>query len=106
MTHINRKNLLLQAATAVMTFQEQFPVYGNSYEPAQNFAANSNPTPISQIKKNQGMEEFVYGDGFSCWAINQKNADRKHTKWLRENSINTEDGREDLNHDSGEYFES
>lgn len=99
------KEMLYPLLFSSALMEESRPVYGNSYEPVQNFAANSNPTPISQIKKNQGMEEFVYGDGFSCWAINQKNADRKHAKWLRENSINPADGREDLNRESGEYFE-
>lgn len=99
------KDMLYPLLLSSALMEESRPVYGNSYEPEMNFAANSKPTPISQIKKNQGMEEFVYGDGFSCWAINKKNADRKHAKWLRENSINPVDGREDLNRESGEYFE-
>jgi hypothetical protein len=30
-----------------------------------------------------GMRKFTYSDGFQCWALNQKNADKKHNKWTK-----------------------
>lgn len=34
--------------------------------------------------KKQGMKEFSYPDGFTCRALNKKNADKKHAKWTKE----------------------
>ena len=36
-------------------------------------------------KKNQG-QRFVYSDGFECWALNKKNADKKYIKFLNDNN--------------------
>lgn len=30
----------------------------------------------------QGQKVFKFNDGFECTALNQKNADKKHNKWL------------------------
>lgn len=30
----------------------------------------------------QGQKTFTYDDGFQCQALNQKSADKKHSKWL------------------------
>ena len=35
----------------------------------------------------QGQKTFTYEDGFSCEALNQKSADKKHSKWLKSKSI-------------------
>jgi hypothetical protein len=36
-----------------------------------------------QIKKERGLTKFTYEDGFETWAINAKNADRKHQNYLK-----------------------
>lgn len=37
----------------------------------------------STYKPNkQGQQQFTYDDGFTCEALNQKSADKKHSKWL------------------------
>ena len=37
--------------------------------------------------KARGVKLFRYEDGFSCFAINQKNADRKYTRHINNNDI-------------------
>lgn len=37
----------------------------------------------SHKTSKQGQKEFDFPDGFKCFALNQKNADRKHNKWLK-----------------------
>ena len=36
-----------------------------------------------QRKIEQGQIKFTFPDGFECFALNQKNADRKHNNWLK-----------------------
>ena len=31
----------------------------------------------------KGMTEYEYSDGFKCYALNLKNATRKHEKWIK-----------------------
>ena len=40
--------------------------------------------PVSGEKRGRtkGLK-YTYPDGFECWALNQKNADRKHENWKR-----------------------
>ena len=38
---------------------------------------------VKLIKISRGAKEFIYDDGFSCIARNQKNADRKHRNSLK-----------------------
>ena len=30
-----------------------------------------------------GHKKFIFQDGFECFALNQKNADKKHNNWLK-----------------------
>lgn len=60
------------------------PIFGKPTKPNQNFAANSNPTPLAERMKNAGLTYFEYPDGFDCYALNRKNADKKHKKWQNE----------------------
>lgn len=48
-----------------------FPKEGREYEPK--------PTP----KRKPKGTLFRYQDGFSCYALNQKNADRKYMNYLK-----------------------
>lgn len=43
---------------------------------------DSNRKKIHPTSK-QGQNTFNYQDGFTCQALNQKNADKKHDKWLK-----------------------
>ena len=33
----------------------------------------------------KGCIEYEFEDGFKCYALNQKNADKKHEKWIKTN---------------------
>lgn len=37
---------------------------------------------VFEVSK-QGQNNFSFEDGFTCQALNQKNADRKHAAWLK-----------------------
>lgn len=50
--------------------------------PMKDYSRNSTPTSLSTINENKGLKKFFFEDGFSCWAINKKNAERKHKKHL------------------------
>jgi hypothetical protein len=39
--------------------------------------------PPPKARQPKGTTKFVYDDGFECYALNQKNADRKHTNFLK-----------------------
>lgn len=39
----------------------------------------------SYTPAKQGQQKFIYPDGFECYALNQKSADKKHNRW--KNSI-------------------
>lgn len=34
------------------------------------------------MPSKQGQQVFTYPDGFSCSALNKKNADKKYNRWL------------------------
>ena len=40
--------------------------------------------PVGMVIPN-GMTEYEYSDGFKCYALNLKNATRKHEKWIKTN---------------------
>ena len=40
----------------------------------------SEPVSGEKYSKPKG-QKYVYPDGFECYALNQKNADRKHEDW-------------------------
>jgi len=55
------------------------------YHASEEREATPEPdTKKSYEPKKQGMQEFSYPDGFTCQALNKKNADKKHAKWTRE----------------------
>jgi hypothetical protein len=53
-----------------------------------------NPTAIRGISNEtdedrylrRGLKLFKFPDGFTCWARNQKSADRKHNNTLKNNN--------------------
>jgi hypothetical protein len=40
------------------------------------------PKRVTSIPPNPRGTLFVFDDGFRCYALNQKNADRKHKRFL------------------------
>lgn len=51
-----------------------------------DFASNATPTPLPERMKNAGLKYFEYPDGFDCYALNKKNADKKHLRWQNEDA--------------------
>jgi hypothetical protein len=45
------------------------------------------PLSPDELGKKRGLTKFTYEDGFETWAINAKNADRKHQNYLKNNEI-------------------
>lgn len=41
----------------------------------------------SMEASKQGQKKFTYDDGFSCTALNQKSADKKHLRWLNSHPL-------------------
>ena len=50
----------------------------NHYQPEVTGELPDKPIP-------NGAKEFEFEDGFTCIAINQKSADKKHNKWQQKN---------------------
>lgn len=50
------------------------------YETRETRKVSPNGSTYKSIK--QGQQQFTYDDGFTCEALNQKSADKKHNKWL------------------------
>lgn len=80
------KQLPLPFATVMSELSKENPVYGYNHTPVMNFAANSTPTPLPERMKNAGLKYFEYPDGFDCYALNKKNADKKHLRWQNEDA--------------------
>lgn len=51
------------------------------YETRETRKDSTNSNTYKSSK--QGQQRFTYEDGFSCEALNQKSADKKHSKWLK-----------------------
>jgi hypothetical protein len=37
---------------------------------------------MDKVRRADGLKLFEFQDGFKVWALNQRNADRKHNNWL------------------------
>ena len=57
-------------------------MYNNPYREHLNEHRRENPVTGKRLSKPKG-QKYTYPDGFECWALNQKNADRKHNNWKR-----------------------
>jgi hypothetical protein len=48
------------------------------------YSYKENKPPVNDYKKVPGGKtRFIYDDGFECWALNKKNADRKHDNYIK-----------------------
>jgi hypothetical protein len=76
---MNRKNINSLMALYNMMAMESFS------QPNKVELRPFNPN-YSESKKTKvipkGHMEYFFEDGFNCHALNQKNADKKHDKWL------------------------
>jgi hypothetical protein len=45
------------------------------------------PPPFKLIKPPKRGHLFTYDDGFECYALNQKNADRKHLNHVKKHRL-------------------
>lgn len=50
------------------------------YETRETRKVSTNGSTYKPSK--QGQQVFTYDDGFTCEALNQSSADKKHSKWL------------------------
>jgi len=71
------KNLLLPYALMAMSMGSEGLFMGNG------LIGKRTPSKTVQKPIPAGANKFEYDDGFSCYALNQKNADRKHNNFLK-----------------------
>lgn len=74
------------AAITQASIARHHPIYGGGGIMEQ---CKLQPSELQRKEKerkrnsSRGIEVYHYPDGFKCLARNQKNADRKHTNWLK-----------------------
>lgn len=86
---INRRVALMGAMAAIAhaSIARHHPIYGGGGGIMEQ--CKLQPSEFQRKEKerkrnsSRGIEVYHYPDGFKCLARNQKNADRKHTNWLR-----------------------
>lgn len=81
-----KSTLLALAAAAAMS--QDNPFY--SRVGGRDYSKNSAGKSKEELNRDKGLTEFHYpasysNPQFTCWALNQKSADKKYAKWRKQN---------------------
>ena len=75
------RNLRILSALSILGAMQVSDAYHKGSEGREVPKDDSNRKKLYTPSK-QGQQLFTYDDGFTCEALNQKSADKKHNKWL------------------------
>lgn len=75
---MTKRNLatLVAAMGAAIVVGERKEYFDLSSDTGNGYSTKPKEAPKRGTK-------FIFEDGFECYALNQKNADRKHNNWLK-----------------------
>lgn len=74
----------LKIITALAAFSAAYSDSEYTKESKRKYNNDGTESKRTYGARKQGMQEFSYPDGFTCQALNKKNADKKHAKWTKE----------------------